>query len=120
MNIERLKFAWVRGARIQFRNLRPRRGVWIDSPCPRWFPYHGYRIHPDDEHLQYGPLSSALREYACAPPERKNNYFKWNREQARMLQAAITACMALLDLDCMQATDFDYLLLAEMLADEGL
>lgn len=22
------------------------------------------RIHPDDEHLQYGPISSALREFA--------------------------------------------------------
>jgi hypothetical protein len=23
-----------------------------------------YRIHPDDEHLQYGPISTALRELA--------------------------------------------------------
>jgi hypothetical protein len=26
------------------------------------------RIHPDDEHLQYGPISTALREFAASLP----------------------------------------------------
>jgi hypothetical protein len=60
--MSRLLHAAARGARIQ--------GRWIDD-TPQWhtvrkvylvedLPYQ--RIHPEDAHLAYGPLSTALRE----------------------------------------------------------
>jgi hypothetical protein len=62
--MSRILFAAARGARIQSR--------WTDE-TPQWhtvrkiylvedLPYQ--RIHPDDEHLQYGPISTLLREMA--------------------------------------------------------
>lgn len=61
MNIQRLKFAWARGARIQvFFNDDP---YWWDDSHPTFQgKNHKYRIHPDDVHLEYGPLSKAMRE----------------------------------------------------------
>lgn len=61
MNTNRLLFAAARGARIQRQDAH---GVWMDcyvitghfpGDAPR-------RIHPEDAHLQYGPISTALRE----------------------------------------------------------
>jgi hypothetical protein len=60
--MSRLLHAAARGARIQ--------GRYVDD-TPQWhtvrkvylvedLPYQ--RIHPDDEHLQYGPISTALRD----------------------------------------------------------
>ena len=58
--MSRLLFAAARGARIE--------GEWQDA----WEPAdlniicgaEFYRIHPDDAHLAYGPISTALREFA--------------------------------------------------------
>lgn len=58
MNLQRMKFAWARGARLQGRMGFDKTDwvltglVAVGEDC---------RIHPDDEHLQYGPLSTALR-----------------------------------------------------------
>lgn len=61
--MSRLLFAAARGARIQ---------TW-GSTIRKWFEVtdmhlideaDGDRIHPDDAHLQYGPLSTALRKFA--------------------------------------------------------
>lgn len=55
--MSRLLFAAARGARIQVsygKNVREPDCVWLKSSIP-------YRIHPDDEHLQYGLISTALR-----------------------------------------------------------
>lgn len=60
----RLLFAAARGARIGFALS----GKWnpalslthLQSKCGQ----DAYRIHPDDEHLAYGPISTALREFA--------------------------------------------------------
>jgi len=61
--MSRLLHAAARGARIQVR--------WYDSL--QWQTsgqlvlvdtMREYRIHPNDEHLQYGPVSTALREIA--------------------------------------------------------
>lgn len=72
MNVERLKFAWARGARIQ--NDYAARGYmgagwkptksddgWRTIGMPVVLDDTHYRIHPDDAHLEYGPLSSAMR-----------------------------------------------------------
>jgi len=66
----RLLHAAARGARIQrqhftanWRSWEPSRIAWVVKPevCD-----YNYRIHPDDEHLQYGPISTALR-WAAEP-----------------------------------------------------
>ncbi len=60
--MNQLLMAAARGARIELfgRDLK-----WHEAnaaPLKRHtFPY---RIHPDDEHLRFGPISSALREMA--------------------------------------------------------
>ena len=63
----RLLHAAARGARIE----------WFSPPHDRWClstiinlhnPYK-QRIHPDDTHLQYGPVSSALRVFAANEKE---------------------------------------------------
>lgn len=62
----RLLFAAARGAQIDRKHdgspqWEDAKYVWLDKA--RSYGYE-YRIHPDDEHLQYGPISSALRENA--------------------------------------------------------
>lgn len=66
--MSRLLFAAARGARVQFYDA-PR-----NLPDQRWRVIHmiqqgatngwDYRIHPDDAHLQYGPISTELRKAA--------------------------------------------------------
>jgi hypothetical protein len=60
--MSRLLHAAARGARIQTND----RGGWLDAAYIPTADYKGddFRIHPDDEHLQYGPISTALRERA--------------------------------------------------------
>jgi hypothetical protein len=60
--MSRLLHAAARGARIQTND----RGGWLDAAYIPTADYKGddFRIHPDDEHLQYGPISTALREMA--------------------------------------------------------
>lgn len=59
-DLRRLKFAYARGARIQFLTAG---GEWVtDSVGPTWSDWIPHRIHPDDAHLEYGPLSTALQE----------------------------------------------------------
>lgn len=62
MNINRIRFAQARGARIQARIRGGYHGpeCWVDIRT--FIPGKNDRIHPSDEHLQYGPLSSALIE----------------------------------------------------------
>lgn len=122
--MNRLLFAAARGARIVAldRNLG-----WIASshaPLELSNDKRPYRIHPDDEHLQYGPISSALREIAAGDNDMadvSNNVLP---------DMAVQACFA---------TNYDYtwirdwrnsedlqtrslflLILSECLADEGL
>ena len=57
----RQMFAAARGARIQ----ADYQGVWSGvSGIHLGKTPHDYRIHPDDVHLQYGPVSTLLREMA--------------------------------------------------------
>lgn len=59
MNLQRLKFAWARGARIQYRDYQ---SPWHTTDQIELHDIFNHRIHPDDEHLTYGPLSAAMRE----------------------------------------------------------
>jgi len=108
--MSRLLFAAARGARIQMKN---RFGTWVDvqTLAHGHNTFYDYRIHPEDEALQYGPISTALREMALTDDceeadilycrveiEREDGYWNSTEEQR---------CVFLL-------------FLAEALADEGL
>ena len=59
--MSRLLFAAARGARLQYQS----RNSYCWMPCDHIPTAHFfYRIHPEDEHLQYGPISTALHEEA--------------------------------------------------------
>lgn len=72
----RILHAAARGARIQTRytDTFTSFGEWktvsgmVFNPEQVAYP-HEQRIHPDDEHLQYGPISTNLREAAESEPE---------------------------------------------------
>lgn len=107
--MSRLLHAAARGARIQtlFKT------EWVRAAYIPTADYTGDdpRIHPEDEHLQYGPISTALRQmgltgtcddgdipYVKIGLLREDCYWSSTKEQRHMF--------------C--------LLLAEALADEGL
>mgnify|MGYP003645830922 CR=1 FL=1 len=59
--MSRLLFAAARGARIQHDWC----GEWINTGFYPVIEYaRPHRIHPDDAHLAYGPISTALRDLA--------------------------------------------------------
>lgn len=62
---QRLKFAYARGARIQVKVASS--GHWVSAHAPGFHEGRKYRIDPRDAHLEYGPLSSALRRLAESP-----------------------------------------------------
>ena len=60
--MSRLLFAAARGARIGYETTNGWRHEYRIDAVQR-NPTH-YAIHPEDEHLQYGPVSTALRGFA--------------------------------------------------------
>jgi hypothetical protein len=106
--MSRLLFAAARGARIEDNVL----GRWTGSESvylEKDITY-SYRIHPDDEHLQYGPISTEVRNYALGLPLTGTCWF------ARL------ALHSDGDLHALSPNDrYVFLLLvAEALADEGM
>ena len=108
--MSRLLFAAARGARIQSR--------WVDGT--QWqttgqFVFvdgmRYYRIHPDDAHLQYGPVSTALLKLAEDD--------SWNPSEERALAIAVARQFQVYFGDEPDYPLF-YLFLAEALADEGM
>ena len=93
----RQNFAAARGARL------------------RIFEYET-RIHPDDAHLQYGPISTALREMAEDPVLWTSKCWKWS-----IASSAAGEFNVYLDAwRCEPDYPLFYLILAEFLADEGM
>ena len=108
--MSRLLFAAARGAKMQTK--------WVDSGA-QWQTtgqlvlvddMRYYRIHPADEHLQYGPISTALREMA--------EYYSWNPSWEHRVAHAAADDFAVKFHGEPDYTLF-YLILAEFLADEG-
>lgn len=111
--MNRLLFAAARKARVQ----------WFSPPHDRWClstivnlqqPYD-QRIHPDDAHLQYGPISTALRTFAETGKE----------PYTLSALMAMTAFEYEQDFLFVFASEWAHasmfaLILAEALADEGL
>ena len=91
----RQNFAAARGARIQ---------IFVAET----------RIHPDDKHLGYGPISTELREMAADDSWKPNSY--------RVLAAAAANEFKEYFDSRQGEPDYPlfYLFLAEFLADEGM
>ena len=118
--MSRLLHAAARKARIEDNAL----GRWTSSE----FVYlrkigYSYRIHPDDEHLQYGPISTALREIS----QEDINYLQDSTgiyEQAAIEDYATYGELGYCWGNAANATAMHkslfLLILAEALADEGL
>ena len=111
--MSRLLHAAARGARIEA--LYPRK--WIPLTHISLVPNsYAKRIHPDDEHLAYGPVSTALREMAEDHALWKSKCWKWS-----IAIAAANEFNVYLDSRRVEP-DYPlfYLFLAEFLADEEM
>ena len=106
--MSRILFAAARGARIQVMYQR----VWIPATAVRADEMYKYRIHPTDEHLQYGPISTALREMAADD--------SWNPSLYRVLAIAAANAFRVYFGGVREDYPLFYLFLAEFLADEGM
>lgn len=126
MDLQRMKFAFARGARLQVQ-IKPdfdRGDAWSSvQDCPRSVSgmnlyRYNWRVHPGDARLEYGPLSSALRNRVLFPDYQT---LHWNTPA---LAAANTSFHYEIGKDYGGSVDDDYhmamLLYAELLADEGL
>lgn len=119
--MSRLLFAAARGARILNNKGKPVKYVWVWPEIA--IPDFGVHIHPDDAHLEYGLISTALR--------------KTSQEDINYLQdsTGVYEQAAIQDYETNNELGFcwDYaanttsmhkslflLILAECLADEGL
>ena len=114
--MSRLLFAAARGARIEASHCSfPE--PWIDIyVIPLDYSNLELRIHPDDEHLQYGPFSSALIREAEKPSAYPDACAQW----IGILMMTHATVAEYGDLSDSDAKSFALLLLAEYLADEGL
>jgi hypothetical protein len=105
--MSRLLHAAARGARIEAEW----KGVWSGVAGIHFVPKFNYRIHPDDEHLAYGPISTALRDVAmtgdCGDYEIPYCRFVIEKEDIYSESTEDERSMFLL-------------ILAEALADEGM
>ena len=108
--MSRLLHAAARGARIQSR--------WVDAAqwqttCQFMFvdDMRCYRIHPEDAHLESGPISTALLKLAEDD--------SWNPSEERALALAVARQFQVYFGDEPDYPLF-YLFLAEFLADEGM
>lgn len=115
--MSRLLFAAARGARIeQYRNIH---GAWMPAevlPTSEG-DSKSFRIHPADEHLQYGPISSALRDMA------ESNHMDEIQILYVMLKDMrfdMPGDRALLDKSTKLHRALFLLILSQALADEGL
>ena len=108
--MSRLLFAAARGARIEAEW----KGIWSGVAGIHLVPKFNYRIHPDDEHLQYGPVSTALREMA----ETCTHSPSW----AGFLATSAANEYTMFFDSRLGEPDYPlfYLILAEFLADEGM
>jgi len=128
MNTKRMKFAVVRGAQLQFCYDSDKPDAWMTMPHGS-MPFRNgcghYRIHPDHEYLQYGPLSMICLHIgtscdpkgavAAIPGAKHDPYTDAVIALAESTLVAHNSEFAMHEEWCMY-----FLFLAEMLADEGL
>ena len=109
--MSRLLHAAARGARIEGLYQRGWIPVFAVRTDGLTDGQYKYRIHPDDEHLQYGPVSTALLKLAQDD--------SWNPSEERSLAIAVARQFQVYFGDEPDYPLF-YLFLAEFLADSGL
>ena len=112
--MSRLLHAAARGARIEWQTVYGAWKVADDIDVTQSYPQ---RIHPADEHLQYGPISTALRERAgdSRPPREDFMY----DVMAGIVPNHIEGDWAARYENFLHRSLF-LLILAEALADEGM
>jgi hypothetical protein len=115
--MSRLLHAAARGARIQTND----RGGWLDAAYIPTADYKGddFRIHPDDAHLQYGPISTAMREMAKQPKVLAHKVVNLPHFGFTIFVESENELREVLQCDTLTHSLF-YLILAECLADEGM
>ena len=107
--MSRLLHAAARGARIKVLYQR----VWIPlTHISLTLNPYTYRIHPEDAHLEYGPISTALREMAADD--------SWKPGSYRVLAVAAANAFQVYLGGVREDYPLFYLFLAEFLADEGM
>ena len=114
--MSRLLHASARGARIEGLYQRGWIPVFAVRTDGLTDGQYKYRIHPDDQYLQYGPISTALREMAEDPALWTSKCWKWS-----IASSAAGEFNVYLDAwRCEPDYPLFYLILAEFLADEGM
>jgi hypothetical protein len=123
--MSRLLFAAARGARIQTND----RGGWVDAAYIPTADYKGddFRIHPDDEHLQYGHISTDMLNAS------ENVYeYSWLCQEYLYIMNSFLTAGALAEYSSIDERKAGWnsalnltrslflLILAEVLADEGM
>ena len=109
--MNRLLHAAARGARLQALYQL----CWIPLTHISLVPNsYTYRIHPNDEHLQYGPISTALRDMAEDDGTWRTD-LRWN-----IAHIVANEFNDYYDWQCEPDYPLFYLFLAEFLADEGM
>ena len=136
--LRRLHFAWARGAKLQRRmkeDLRFGDDRWSGhdvAPTTLDCRHYEWRIHPKDAHLEYGPLSTALRQSVLLHGD-EDAYDEWLDGLERLwgdahdpLFLELTGhwnwwgCGAMSNTQVRNVNLMHRLFLAELLADEGL
>jgi hypothetical protein len=110
--MSRLLHAAARGARIEAEW----KGVWSGVAGIHFVPEFNYRIHPNDAHLAYGPISTALREMAEDPKHNSS----WEQFLANSAANEFTESFYYRLGEPDRWYPLFYLILAEFLADEGM
>jgi hypothetical protein len=115
--MSRLLFAAARGARIE---TKIHDGPWLQAYAAS-FPKRPLknlvqRIHPEDAHLQHGPISTEFRTLAKNPPPSTSGGGPVVKEYINKYKFSDEVYMFMPDLD----KSLFLLLISEVLADEGL
>jgi hypothetical protein len=94
--------------------------VWVDTHSMPLDPFNTLfmhrRIHPDDAHLQYGPISTEFRTLAKNPPPSTSGCGPVVKNYINKYKSSdeVYRCMSNLD------KSLFLLLISEVIADEGL
>ena len=110
--MNRLLHAAARGARIEGLYQRGWIPVFAVRTDGLTDGQYKYRIYPDDEHLQYGPISTELRKMAADD--------SWKPGSYRVLAVAAANAFQVYLGGVREDYPLFYLFLAEFLADEGM
>ena len=126
-NAKRLKFAHVRGARIEWINISLGMRTWVRFNHRLAYDigegnHLNWRIHADHAHLQYGPLSRALIDLSIHHDDRGDglNLEVLLFDCRDLLMSEMTNEPTRGSLLTIEERGMYGLFLAELLADEGL